>query len=180
MTPSANQTPAFSKAVSLDFFGVANHVLVGLERLVTLNLSTTKAGMADLADHLKAMLSVRSADELVATTVRIQQLIEMAVAYGSAVAEIVNDSRVGLAQATEARLTDLQAQAAIQLEEVLKFAPTGSEAVVTTIKSVVHTGQQALEAAMVSSRQVVDVVDANFANAVDAVIPPSQVEVAAG
>ena len=72
MTPfTAEQMMAAQKANVETLFGLTNKAFEGVEKLVELNLQVAKAALGEAADHTRAAMSVKDAQELLALQVEL-------------------------------------------------------------------------------------------------------------
>ena len=63
---TAEQVLASQKAAVETLFGLTSKAFEGVERLVELNVTASKAALAEAADTTQAMLAVKDAQELLA------------------------------------------------------------------------------------------------------------------
>ena len=63
---NVEQIAATNKANLNNLFGLTNQAFAGVEKLVELNLTAARAALTESADHAKAVLSVKDAQELLA------------------------------------------------------------------------------------------------------------------
>ena len=149
-------------------FGLTFKAFEGIEKLVELNLTATKAAMSESAHSTKAALSVKDAQELLALqSGLLQPLAEKAASYSRHLYDIASGTGAEFTKAVEAQAADAQHKIASLVDSAAKNAPAGSESAVAVMKSAVSAANNALESIQKAVKQATDVAEANF-NAVAA------------
>jgi phasin family protein len=165
---TADQILATHKANFDILFGLTTKAFEGVEKLVELNVTASKAALAEAADHTQAALSVKDAQELLALQAALlQPLAEKSAAYSRHVYEIAQGTGAELTKAIEAQASEAQKKFLSVVDSATKNAPAGSETAVAVFKSAVAAGTNALESVQKAVKQASDVAEANF-NAVSA------------
>lgn len=160
---TADQIVATHKANFDLLFGLTTKAFEGVEKLVELNVTASKAALAEAADHAQAALSVKDAQELLALQASmLQPLAEKTAAYSRHVYEIAQGTGAELGKAMEAQATDAQKKFLSAVDTAAKNAPAGSETAVAVFKSAVAAGTNALESVQKAVKQASDVAEANF------------------
>jgi len=125
LTPE--QIVASNKANLNNLFGLTNQAFAGVEKLVELNLTAARASLAESADHAKAVLSVKDAQELLALQASyLQPLAEKAAAYNRHVYDITSGTSAALGKAVEAKAAEGQQAFLGYVDAALKNAPAVS------------------------------------------------------
>lgn len=128
------------------FLSVVNASLNSSERLAALNLNTLRDFAADGAANLAALLTVKSPQELIALQKNLAKpVLEKAVAYSRNAYEILNQSSTGLNSIVQTQAADAKKNFLVAVEQSLKNAPAGSEALVSALKSSIAAADSALE-----------------------------------
>ena len=165
---TADQIIATHKANFDILFGLTAKAFEGVEKLVELNVTASKAALAEAAGHTQAALSVKDAQELLALQASLlQPLAEKTAAYSRHVYEIAQGTGAELTKAIEAQASEAQKKFLTVVDSATKNAPAGSETAVAVFKSAVAAGTNALESVQKAVKQASDVAEANF-NAVSA------------
>ena len=176
---TVEQVMASQKASIETLLGLTSKAFEGVEKIVELNLSASKAAMAESADHAKAMLSVKDAQELMALqSGLLQPLAEKTAAYSRHLYDITTGSTAELTKAFEGQAADAQKKFMSLMEEATKNAPAGSETAVSVMKNAVAAANNALESVQKAVKQATEAAESNFnavaASAVDAAKPASK------
>ncbi|MCM2339656.1 phasin family protein [Rhodoferax sp.] len=168
MMLTVEQVMASQKANVETLLGLTSKAFEGVEKIVELNLSASKAALAETGDAAKAMLSVKDAQELLALqSGLLQPLAEKTAAYSRHLYEIATGASSEFTKAFESQAAEAQQQFAGMVEAAAKNAPAGSETAVAVMKSSVAAATSALESVQKAVKQATDVAEANF-NAVAA------------
>ncbi|MFT3720485.1 phasin family protein [Pseudorhodoferax sp.] len=165
---TGDQIIATHKANFELLFGLTTKAFEGVEKLVELNVTASKAALAEAADTAQAALSAKDAQELLALQASLlQPLAEKTAAYSRHVYEIAQGTSAELTKALEVQATEAQKKFLSAVDAATKNAPAGSETAVAVFKSAVAAGTNALESVQKAVKQASDVAEANF-NAVAA------------
>jgi phasin family protein len=160
---TADQIVATHKANFELLFGLTAKAFEGVEKLVELNMTASKAALAEAADHAQAALSVKDAQELLTLQASLlQPLAEKTAAYSRHVYDIAQGTGAELGKALEAQATDAQSKFMSAVDAASKNAPAGSETAVSVFKNAVAAGSNALESVQKAVKQASDVAEANF------------------
>jgi phasin family protein len=157
---AANQT-----AVNL-LLTVANTSLASVERLAALNLNTARAILADSAANVGSLLSAKDPQSLLALQTKLAKpAIEQAVAYSRSVYEILSQSSTGLSDIVAGQTAELKKNFAATMDQSLKHAPAGSEAVVAAMRSGIAAAGTAYDNMTNAAKQATAQFEANVASA---------------
>jgi phasin family protein len=170
---TVEQVMASQKAGIETLMGLTSKAFEGVEKIVELNLSASKAAMAESAEHAKAMLSVKDAQELMALqSGLLQPLAEKTAAYSRHLYDITTGSTAEMTKAFEGQAAETQKKLMSLMEEATKNAPAGSETAVSMMKNAVAAASSALESVQKAVKQATEAAETNFnvvaASAVDA------------
>jgi phasin family protein len=160
---TVEQVVASHKANIETLFGLTNKAFEGVEKIVELNLTASKAALAEAADHTQSMMSVKDAQELLALQSGLMQpLAEKAAAYSRHLYDIATSSSAEFTKTVEAQAADAQKKFAGLVDSAAKNAPAGSESMVAMMKSSVAAANNALESVQKAVKQATEVAEANF------------------
>jgi phasin family protein len=170
---TVEQVMASQKASIETLMGLTSKAFEGVEKIVELNLSASKAAMTESADHAKAMLSVKDAQELMALqSGLLQPLAEKTAAYSRHLYDITTGSTAEMTKAFEGQAAETQKKLMSLVEEATKNAPAGSETAMSMMKNAVAAASSALESVQKAVKQATEAAETNFnavaASAVDA------------
>jgi len=170
---TVEQVMASHKANFETLFGLTSKAFEGVEKIVELNLTASKAALAEMGEHAKAALSVKDAQELLSLQSNLMQpLAEKTAAYSRHLYDIASGSTAELSKAFEEQAADAQKKFMGLVDTAAKNAPAGSETAVAVMKSAVAAANNALESVQKAVKQATEVAETNFntvaANAVNA------------
>ena len=176
---TVEQIMATQKSNVETLLGLTTKAFEGVEKIVELNLSASKAALADSGDTAKAMLSVKDAQELMALqSSLLQPLAEKTAAYSRHLYDITTGSTAEFSKVFEGQAAEAQQKFMGLVDSAAKNAPAGSEQAVAMMKSAVTAANNALETVQKAVKQATDVAEANFnsvsASAMDAAKPASK------
>ncbi len=165
---TVEQVMASQKASVETLLGLTSKAFEGVEKIVELNLSASKAALAETGDTAKALLSAKDAQELLALQSGLfQPLAEKTAAYSRHLYDIATGSAAEFGKALEGQAAEAQQKFMGLVDNAAKNAPAGSETAVAVMKSAVAAASNALESVQKAVKQATEVAEANF-NAVSA------------
>jgi len=157
------QILASQKANVETLLGLTSKAFEGVEKIVELNLTASKAALAESGEHAKALLGVKDAQELIALqSSLLQPLAEKTAAYSRRLYEITQGTSGEFSKALEAQTAEAQQKFASMVDAATRHAPAGSEAAVAVLKNSVATATHALDSVQKAVKQATDVAEANF------------------
>ncbi|NVO08019.1 MAG: TIGR01841 family phasin [Rhodoferax sp.] len=160
MTPTTlnvEQILAANKTAVAEAQALAASAFAGFEKLVALNLATTKSALFDTTADFTSTFSAKSpADALAAQASLVKPLAEKSIAYGREVYAIATGTAAEFTVTAEGKLAEAQKAFAGALDEMAKNAPAGTESVVAVVKSAVAASQNAVETAKASAKKAVE------------------------
>ena len=143
---TAEQILAAQKANVETLFGLTTKAFEGVEKLVELNMTASKAALAEAADTTQAVLAVKDAQELLALQAALfQPLAEKTAAYSRHLYDIAAGTGAEFGKAFEGQAAEAQKKFLAVVDNAAKNAPAGSETAVAVFKSAVAAGNNALE-----------------------------------
>ena len=160
---TVEQMVAAQKANIETLFGLTNKAFEGVEKIVELNMTASKAALSEVAGHTQTVLSVKDVQELIALqSGLLQPLAEKTAAYSRHLYDIASSTNAEFTKAAEGQAADAQSKFASMVDNAVKNAPAGSEAAVAILKSSVSAAASALESVQKAVKQATEVVEANF------------------
>lgn len=165
---TVEQIMASHKANVETLLGLTSKAFEGVEKIVELNLTASKAALAETSEHAKALLSVKDAQELIALqSAMLQPLAEKSAAYSRHLYDIASGSSAQFSKAFEVQASEAQQKFMELVDSTAKNAPAGSESAVAVMRSAVTAANNALESVQKAVKQATEVAESNF-NAVAA------------
>ena len=163
MALTADQILAAQKANLETLFGLTTKAFEGVEKLVELNVTASKAALTEAASTAQAALSVKDAQELLTLQASLfQPLAEKTAAYSRHLYDIAQGTGAEFSKAFEAKAAEAQQAFVGLVDSASKNAPAGSETAVAVMKSAVAAANNAFESVQKAVKQASDVAEANF------------------
>jgi phasin family protein len=163
MTLTAEQIMASNKANIETLFGLTTKAFEGVEKLVELNMTASRAALSEAAQHTQAVMDVKDAQELIALQAgMLQPLAEKTAAYSRHLYDIASGTGTELGKAIESQAADVQKAFTNLVDSAAKNAPAGSETAVAVMKSAMSAATNAFESVQKAVKQASDVAEANF------------------
>ena len=160
---TAEQVLASHKANVETLFGLTTKAFEGVEKLVELNVTASRAALEEVANHAKTVLSVKDAQELLALQAGLfQPLAEKTAAYSRHLYDIATGTGSEFTKAFEGQAAEAQSKFMGVVDNAAKNAPAGSEAAVAVMKGAVAAANNAFESVQKAVKQATDVAEANF------------------
>jgi phasin family protein len=161
---TVEQVLAAQKAQFDTLFGLSSKAFAGVEKLVELNLTASKAALSEAAQNTQAALSVKDAQELLALQASVlQPLAEKSMAYSRHLYDIASGTSAEFTSAFEAQTAAAQKQYASFVDNIAKNAPAGSESAVAVMKSAVAAAGNAYDAVQKAVKQASELAEQNIA-----------------
>ena len=160
---TAEQLIAAQKANVETLFGLTSKAFEGVEKLIELNVTASKAALAEAAGTAQSALGVKDAQELLALQASLMQpLAEKTAAYTRHLYDIASGTGAEFSKTFESQFADAQKKFLAVVDNAAKNAPAGSETAVAVFKSAVAAGNNALESVQKAVKQAAEVAEANF------------------
>lgn len=160
---TVEQVLASHKSNFETLFGLTNKAFEGVEKIVELNLTASKAALSEASNHTQSLLSVKDAQELLALQSGLfQPLAEKTAAYSRHLYDIAQGTGTEFTKAFEGQAADAQKKFGALVDSAAKNAPAGSEAAVAVVKSAIAAANNALESVQKAVKQATDLAESNF------------------
>lgn len=144
-------------------FGLTAKAFESLEKIVELNLTASKAALAESAEHTKAVLSAKDAQELLALQASLlQPLADKASAYSRHLYDISSSAGSELGKAYEEHAAEAQRKFSGLIDSASRNAPAGSETAVAVLKSALAAANTAYDSVQKAVKQATEVAEANY------------------
>ena len=158
------QFAAAQEAQLATLVGLTATGIEAAEKLVTLNLDTAKAALADASAQAQAVLSAKDVQSLFALQAEmLQPSTDKASTYGRKLYEIVAGVQGEFSKVGEASAADAQKKFVALVEAAAKNAPAGSENAIMLAKAAVSAANDAFDSVQKATKQAVGAAEANFA-----------------
>lgn len=169
MNTTIEQLSTTSKANLQALEDLTTQAFASVEKLVELNLATSKSLLSESFNHVQAVLGAKDAQELQTLQAGLlQPLADKSAAYAQNVQTIVSDSGAEFTKAVEAKTAEAQKAFSGALENLTKNAPAGSEPAMAAFKNALTAGQNAVESAQASLKKALETAQSNFTSATSA------------
>src|SRR5688572_24859162 len=144
MALTADQIIAAQKANLETLFGLTTKAFEGVEKIVELNVTASRAALSEAATTAQAALEVKDVQELLALQASLfQPLAEKTASYSRHLYEIAQGTGPEFGKAFESKAVEAQQNFAGQVDSAAKNAPAGSETAVAVMKSAVAAANNA-------------------------------------
>lgn len=158
MNNAIEQFSSTNKASLQALTHLASTAFSGIEKLVELNLATSKAALRESFGHIHAVLDAKDAAQMQALSKDFMQTsADHSSAYAQKVQAIVTSSSAELTKALEAQTAQAQKSLASVMDSLVKNAPAGTEAAVAAFQKAMAAGQAAIESAQSQAQKAVEV-----------------------
>lgn len=148
---------------------LAASALSRTERLIALNIGTSRSMFEDSIASTNALLAAKSPQELGdAHATLLQPAVEGGVALARSAYEIILEGQQEAANLAESQITELKKVLTNSFEQVAQSAPAGTESVFAAIKSVLAANSNAYDTFSLAAKQAAELAQANVAAATDA------------
>lgn len=139
-----------------------------VEKVVDLNLNAARASLEDSAVTAKQLLAAKDPQEFFSlTAAQAQPTAAKAIAYGRHLAGIATSAQAELTRVTEEQIAETGRKVSALVEDVSKNAPAGSENVIAIFKSAIGNANAGYEQFTKTTKQAVEVMEANLNTAVN-------------
>lgn len=163
MTYTAEQLIATTQSNVDALEGLATQAFAGFEKLVELNLSASKAALAESFSNARALAGAKDPQQLLALQAGLfQPLAEKSVSYGNQVYSVAAETGAVFTKTFETKVDEAKKAFAVAVDNMTKNAPAGTEAAVAAFKSAVSASQNAIETAQGTAKKAVELAESNF------------------
>lgn len=163
MALTPDQMIAAQKANLETLFGLTNKAFEGVEKLVELNVTASKAALSEAQGNAQSMMAVKDAQEMLALHAGLMQpLAEKTAAYSRHLYDIAQGTSSEFSKAMEGKAAEAQQNFTNMIDSAAKNAPAGSETAVAMMKSAVSAANNAFESVQKAVKQAGDMAEANY------------------
>ena len=163
MPLTAEQILSAHKANVETLFGLTSKAFEGIEKLVELNITASRAALSEVSTHTQSLLNAKDAQELLTLQANLfQPLAEKTAAYNRHLYNIAASTSGEFTKTFEEKASELQQGFSNLVESTAKNAPAGSETAVAVMKSAVSAATNAFESMQKAVKQASDMTEANI------------------
>jgi phasin family protein len=160
---TVDQVLAAQKSQFDTLFGLTSKAFAGVERLVELNITASKAALSEAAQSTQAAFGVKDAQEFMAMQAGLlQPMAEKTAAYSRHLYDIATSTGAEFKTAFEEQTAEGQKKFATLVDTAVKNAPAGSETAVAAMKNAVAAATSAFDQVQKAVKQATDTAEANF------------------
>jgi phasin family protein len=139
----------------------------GVEKLVNLNIATTKAAIESSSANARQLLAAKDPQEFFSVgALQAQPNAEKALSYGRQVASIAADTGAEFSRAAETQFAEVNRKVISLVDEVTRNAPAGSETYVSALKTAISNANAGYEQFSKTTKQAVEAIESNMNAAV--------------
>ncbi|SMC19268.1 phasin family protein [Andreprevotia lacus DSM 23236] len=132
------------------------------ERLLKLQLETSKTALEESAKAAKAFAGVKDVQEALALRSKLAEAsVDQASVYSRHFYEIASQAQAEVSQLVEERTTAFNKNVVAGLDRFVKTAPAGADVAVAAVKSTVQATAAAVDSLTKAAKQVADFADAS-------------------
>ncbi len=163
MNATPEQLIAANKASVETIFSLTAKAFEGLEKLVELNMTASRAALADVAEHTQALMGAKDAQEMLTLQANaLQPIAEKTAAYSRHLYDIAAASSAEVGKAVEGKAADAQKTMSGMVDAAARNAPAGSETAVAVMKSAVAAANNVADSMQKAVKQASDMMEANY------------------
>jgi phasin family protein len=161
-----DQFAAANEAAIEQFSYFAKLSLGNLEKFAELGLGAARESLTQATRHAQTIAGARDVHEVIAiNSAAVEPAMKRAYAYSRTAYDTAAATNDEVKRVFEQNTAQLNKAAIAALEEALKYAPAGSEAVVGNLKTAIAAAQSAYNNITSINKQIYDTVEQNVATA---------------
>jgi phasin family protein len=155
-----DQISAANEAAIEQFSYFAKLAISNVEKFAELGLGAARESVSLASQHAQALASARDMQEVIAlNSAALEPSLKRAYNLSRAAFEAASEANSEIKRTFEKRNAEVQKAAIAALEEAFKYAPAGSESVVTNVKSSIAAAQSAYENFAAMNKQLYDTLE---------------------
>ena len=164
-----DQFAAANEAAIEQFAYFAKLSLGNIEKFTELGLGAARESVTQATRHAQSLAGARDVNEAFAiNSAAVEPAMKRAYTYSRTAYETAAASSDEVKRVLEQNTAQLNKAAIAALEEALKYAPAGSESVVSNLKTAIAAAQSAYDNMTTINKQIYDSVEKNVATAKNA------------
>ena len=155
-----DQFAAVNDAAIEQFSYFAKMSLANVEKFAELGLGAARESIVLATKHAQSIASARDANEVFAlNSAALEPALKRAYAYSRTAFEAATETNNEVKRVFEKQNAEVQKAAVAAIEEAFKYAPAGSESVVSNVKSAIAAAQSAYDNLAAINKQIYDTVE---------------------
>ena len=155
-----DQFAAANEAAIEQFSYFAKMSLANVEKFAGLGLNAARESVALATKHAQSVAGARDVNEVIAlNSAALEPALKRAYAYSRTAFEAATETSSEVKRVLEKQNAEVQKAAVSALEEAFKYAPAGSETVVSNVKSAIAAAQSAYDNLAAINKQIYDTVE---------------------
>jgi phasin family protein len=159
-----DQFSAANQAAIEQFAHFAELSLGNIEKFTELGLGAARESITQATRHAQSLAGAHDVNELVAiNSAAVEPAMKRAYTYSRTAYETAAASNDEVKRVLEQNTAQLNKAAIAALEEALKYAPAGSDTVVSNLKTAIAAAQSAYDNLATINKQIYDSVEKNVA-----------------
>ena len=163
----SNATKANFEAQFALLSALTSKTFESVEKLVELNISTTKAALEDSSSTARQLLAAKDPQEFFSVSAQhAQPNAEKALSYGRQLASIAADTGAEFSRTAESQIAEVNRKVISLVDEVTRNAPAGSETYVSALKTAISNANAGYEQFSKTTKQAVEAIESNMNAAV--------------
>jgi len=163
----SNATKANLEAQFALLSALTSKTFESVEKLVELNISTTKAALEDSSSTARQLLAAKDPQEFFSVSAQhAQPNAEKALSYGRQLASIAADTGAEFSRTAESQIAEVNRKVISLVDEVTRNAPAGSETYVSALKTAISNANAGYEQFSKTTKQAVEAIESNMNAAV--------------
>ena len=163
----SNATKANLEAQFALLSALTSKTFESVEKLVELNISTTKAALEDSSSTARQLLAAKDPQEFFSVSAQhAQPNAEKALSYGRQLASIAADTGAEFSRTAESQIAEVNRKVISLVDEVTRNAPAGSETYVSALKTAISNANAGYEQFSKTTKQAVEAIESNLNAAV--------------
>jgi phasin family protein len=159
-----DQFSAANQAAIEQFSHFAKLSLGNIEKFTELGLGAARESLTQATRHAQSLAGAHDVNEVVAlNSAAVEPALKRAYAYSRTAYETAAASNDEVKRVLEQNTAQLNKAAIAALEEALKYAPAGSDTVVSNLKTAIAAAQSAYDNLATINKQIYDSVEKHVA-----------------
>jgi phasin family protein len=172
MYQTPEQLVAFNKSCFDAAVRLAGIAFAGTERLLEVQMKAAKTAFTDSVEQAQSLAEIKDPQELAKFKGALTQpvILEKTTSYVKSVYDVASATQAEFSKLAEEQITEFNKNAVVAFDTLMKSAPAGSEAAVAAVKSALSTVNAAYDNLTKSTKQIVELTQANVEAATTPII----------
>ncbi len=155
-----DQISAANEAALNQFAHFAQLSLANLEKFAALGIDAARDSVEQATAHAASLANAKDVHEVIAiNSAALEPVMKRAYAYSRSVYETAAEANAEVKKVFEKQAAEYNRAAVAALEEAFKYAPAGSETLVSNVKNALAAAQSAYDNVAAINKQIYDTVE---------------------